>query len=232
MGVSLWRNATEVPKEKQALVLMLRLTGRAATLAKAEPLAVYATDSGVGNLLTFLRKKFGQSPIYLIHQDLKAFFGIRRTEASVTEFLGRFQMSRSQVENRLGKPLDEEVACSILLEASALNPQDKRNALAAVSDFRDSAKLLAAIQHLFSGDRDRDGSALVADHDTYGSRPEAGSSVSPAPLPQASDPFSETSEDEAGVQEAFAVYNAMRNRLRRKNAQRPTPEPSSEPGPC
>ena len=162
--VSLWRNATDVPKEKQALVLMLRLTGRAATLAKAEPLAAYATDSGVGNLLAFLRKKFGQSPIYLIHQDLKAFFGIRRTEASVTEFLGRFQMSRSQVENRLGKPLDEEVACSILLEASALNPQDKRNALAAVSDFRDSAKLLSAIQHLFSSDRNKDGSVLVADH--------------------------------------------------------------------
>ena len=57
--VSLWRNATDVPKEKQALVLMLRLTGRAATLAKAEPLAAYATDSGVGNLLAFLRKKFG-----------------------------------------------------------------------------------------------------------------------------------------------------------------------------
>ena len=228
--VGLWCNATEVPKEKQALVLMLRLTGRPAALAKAEPLTAYSKDSGVGNLLDFLRKKFGQSPIHLIHQDLKAFFGIRRTEASVTEFLDRFQMSRSQVETRLGKSLGEEVACSILLEACALNPQDKRNALAAVSNFKDSAKLLAAIQHLFSGDRDRDGSALVADHDTYGSRREAGSSLSPAPIPQVSDPFSETSEDEASVQEAFAVYNAMRNRVRRKNAQRPSPEPSSEPG--
>ena len=88
--VSLWRNATEVPKEKQALVLMLRLTGRPAALAKAEPLTAYSKDSGVGNLLDFLRKKFGQSPIHLIHQDLKSFFGIRRTEASVTEFLDRF----------------------------------------------------------------------------------------------------------------------------------------------
>ena len=72
-------------------------------------------------------------------------------------------MSRSQVESRLGKPLDEEVACSILLEASALIPQGKRNALAAVPNFRDSARLLDAIQHLFSGDRTRDMSALSAD---------------------------------------------------------------------
>ena len=143
--VSPWRNATDVPKEKQALAPMLRLTGRHAALAKAEPLTAYAKDTGAGSLRSFLRKKLGQSPIYLIRQDLKAFFGIRRTEASITDFLDRFQVSRSQVENRLGKPLDEEVACSILSEACALNPQDKRNALAAVSDFKDSAKLMEAI---------------------------------------------------------------------------------------
>ena len=96
----IWRNATDIPKEKQALALMLRLTGRPAALARAVSLSAYTKDSGVGNLLDFPRRKFGQSPIYLIHQDLKAFFGIRRTEASVTEFLDRFQMSRSQVENR------------------------------------------------------------------------------------------------------------------------------------
>ena len=55
-------------------------------------------------------------------------------------------------------------------------------------------------------------------------------SLTPSSPPHASDPFSESSEDEAGVQEAFAVYNAMRNRVRRKNEQRPLPEPSSEPG--
>ena len=159
--VLIWRGATDIPKDKQALALILRLTGRPAALAKAESLSAYTKDSGVGNLLDFLRRKFGQSPIYLIHQDLKAFFGIRRTEASVTDFLDRFQMSRSQVESRLGKSLDEEVACSILLEACALNPQDKRNALSAVTNFKDSAKLLDAIQHIFSGERARGGSALV-----------------------------------------------------------------------
>ena len=57
--VSVWRNATDVPKEKQALVLILRLTGLPAALAKAEPLTAYTKDAGVGNLLNFLRKKFG-----------------------------------------------------------------------------------------------------------------------------------------------------------------------------
>ena len=71
--VLIWRNATDIPKEKQALALMLRLSGRPAALAKAEPLSAFTRDSGVGHLLDFLRRKFGQSPIYLIHQDLKSF---------------------------------------------------------------------------------------------------------------------------------------------------------------
>ena len=125
--VELWLMVTQLPASRRAPALALAMDKMPRELCLAIGVDELRSESGVEKILEVLKKHIAPDAHDSAFRDVVAFFGLRRVNHTLDEYLSLFQMALRRVEARfpVGATFPEIVVSSLCLQNAGLTTHQK-----------------------------------------------------------------------------------------------------------
>ena len=122
--VDLWMMITQVPMKRRAPALAPAMDKIPREVCLTLGNDVLKSDLGVGEIMDALHKDIAPDARDSAFRDVVAFFGLRRTQETLDEYLALFQRALRRIEARLpdGAMFPEIAVSSLRLHHAGLSP--------------------------------------------------------------------------------------------------------------
>ena len=146
--VSLWQSITDLPAKKQAVAIILSLSGQYREVATSINSELLKAKNGVENLVTELDKHFKRESIDKSYKGYREFeHYVRNNDVSTSQYVHEFERRYNKLKKQ-GMAYPDNILDCKLSEMSNIEPRDKQMVLSAVSSL-EFAGIKSAIKRIF-----------------------------------------------------------------------------------